>query len=101
MRTRTLFPGLVAVVCLAAFGCSSVTDGSGEASADVKSESLAFHASADALPDFKFDTGLVPAASSAQVQMKLSAAGGLSIDAEGIRQDGKIAGKPGSGKAKI
>lgn len=68
---------------------------------DAASDGIAFHGEAAALPGFSYDTGLVPAGSPAQVSLKLSAGGPIVVDAEGVVTEGKLAGKPQSGKARL
>lgn len=83
---------LASGLVLAGTGCSSSDDGSSGPS------TASFAATAEPLPGFSYDTGLVPAASPAQVQMVLSAGGAIKIDAVGTNDGGKIAPRAGSGK---
>lgn len=78
-----------------AVGCGDDAIGSG--TEDVSS-GLAFHAEAEPLSGFAFDTGLVPAGSPAQISLKLSAGGALRVDAKGQRAAEGLAGVAGSGK---
>jgi len=75
--------------------CSSEATGTGTEDA---TSSLAFHAEAKPLADFSYDTGLIPASSPAQVQLKLSAGGGLTVDAAGAIEKGAFVGRKGGGK---
>ena len=65
------------------------------------SSDVAFHAEAPVLPDFSYDTGLVPASGPAQVSMKLAATGSLVADTAASRDGGKLVGKPGAGTYKL
>jgi hypothetical protein len=86
--------GVLVTLVLAAGGCSGSDD---DGSATGPSEAN-FAATAEPLPGFSYDTGLVPASSPAQVQLKLTAAGAIKVDAVGTKKDGKIVPRPGSGK---
>jgi len=68
---------------------------------DEEEAGIPFHGEAPALPGFSYDTGLVPATGPAQVSLKLAAGGNILVDAQGIAKDGKIVGKPGTGRAKL
>jgi hypothetical protein len=65
------------------------------------SSDIAFHAEAPVLPDFAFDTGLQPSSGPAQVQLKLTSAGSIVVDAAGTKAGDKVQGKPGAGKLKL
>lgn len=77
--------------------CSGEATGTGTGTENVTS-GLAFHAEAKPLADFSYDTGLIPASSPAQVQLKLSAGGGLTVDAAGAIEKGAFVGRKGGGK---
>ena len=80
-------------------GSDNKGDGSGVAPAAPPEAQLT--AKAEALPDFSYDTGLQPAASPIQVQLTLSAAGGLKVDAVGTQKDGAVVPQPASGKLSL
>ncbi len=86
------------VFCALLVGCSSSGDtGGGGTGGDV-----AFHAEADVLPGFSYDTGPRPsAASPAQVSLKLSAAGARIVETTGSVSAGKLTGKAGAGTYKL
>jgi len=73
----------------------------GESASSAPEGDLAFHSEAPALPGFSYDTGLVPAASPAQVSLAISAQGNIVVDATGSVSGGKLVGKPGSGRLKL
>lgn len=82
--------------------CGDSSDArSGEAAATGAPSALTFKAQVSPLADFKFDTGLMPQGSPAQVQLKLSAGGGLKVEAAAEKANGALAGKPGGGKLSI
>jgi hypothetical protein len=95
MKNRLLKIGSLVLGALTLAACTGEATGTDEAQAV---GGLAFHAEASPLADFSYDTGLVPAGSPAQVQLKLSAGGGLKVEAAAMARDGKLAGKPGGGK---
>lgn len=59
---------------------------------------IALSASAEPLRSFHYDTGLVPAGSPAQVELSLSAGGGVRVEAHGKVSDKGLEGEAGSGK---
>src|SRR4051794_28907709 len=73
-------------------------DGAGDGPTGAGSAPLTFEAAVSPLSSFKFDTGLIPEGSPAQVQLTLSAGGGLAIEAAAEPSGGALAGKPGGGK---
>lgn len=87
---------LAAAMVVSAFSLSAAACGG-----DEETTGIAFHGEAPALPGFSYDTGLIPASSPAQVSLKLSAGGNILVDAQGVASEGKIAGKPGTGRAKL
>lgn len=95
MMHSTKLVGLAALLgALAA--CSGTSVGAGvPGDGKTASSALAFHAEAAPLKDFAYDTGLVPEGSPAQVQLKLSAGGGIKVDAAADKSDGALVGKPG------
>ena len=98
MTKLPLFLGLAALLTSAVAACSGTAD-SGDSL--VQSDALAFHNEASPLKDFAYDTGLLPAGSPAQVQLKLSAGGAIKIDAAAERGKDGITGKPGGGKVTL
>ena len=64
-----------------------------------------FHGEQAVLPSFSFDTGLVPAGSPVQLQLKLSAGGALTADAQAVAGGSgdalAVVGTPGSGNFKL
>lgn len=81
--------------------CSGGSDSDAARADDVHAGGLTFHAEAPALPDFKLDTGLQPPGSPAQLRLVASAGGGLTVDAIGGTDGGKLAGRAGSGHVKL
>jgi len=63
--------------------------------ADANQQNLTFHSEASPLSSFKFDTGLIPPASPAQVQLKLALGGGMKLDNVGAASGAEIVGKEG------
>lgn len=86
--------GILLTLSLGAAGCSSSDDA---ASSSGPSEAT-FAASAEPLPGFAFDTGMVPASSPAAVQLVLAAGGAIKVDAAVSTKGGTIAPRAGSGK---
>lgn len=62
---------------------------------------ILFHGETAALPGFSYDTGLIPAASPAQVAIKLAAGGNILVDAQGVSSGGALSGKAGTGKLSL
>ena len=94
---------LLSMLSLLAGACAAEdSSGAGGGSA---SNDLVFHGEQSVLPSFAYDTGLLPAASPVQLQLKLSAGGGLTADAKAIAGGSgdalAIAGVPGSGLFKL
>lgn len=89
--------GLLLTLSLGASGCSSSDDA---ASGSGPSEAT-FAASAEPLPGFKFDTGMVPASSPAAVQLILAAGGKIKVDASVDAKGGSITPRAGSGKLTV
>lgn len=85
------------------FACSS--EGGPESAADspeaTSTTDIALSASSEPLASFDYDTGLIPAGAPAQVQLKLSAGGGVKIEATGKPSAKGLEGKKGSGKVAI
>ncbi|MDB4995567.1 MAG: hypothetical protein JWM74_2999 [Myxococcaceae bacterium] len=101
MRTRFNFSTLfVVVLCSTVLGSLPSCGGD-----DVSSNDLEFHGEGDVMPNFSFDTGLVPAGSKVQVQFVLTAAGKVSADAKaeqgGPSDSPSVVGKAGSGKLAV
>src|SRR5215471_6666033 len=75
--------------------------GSGSSN-NANSSDVVFHGDVDALPDFKFDTGLVPANQPVQVQFIFSAGGKITADAKAVGSGSDdapvLTAVPGSGK---
>jgi len=105
MRTfKRLGAFTVAAMAMATVACGSSGDGAGTDGAQgaAGASALTFEASASPLSSFKYDTGLIPEGSPAQVQLTLSAGGGLAVEAAAERGEaGALAGKPGGGKLSI
>lgn len=80
-----------------ASGGSSDTSGAPPAAPEVAPEA-ALKARAEALPDFSYDTGLLPASPPIQVQMTFSAGGGVTVDAVATHKEGMVVARPSSGK---
>src|SRR5262245_15723107 len=68
---------------------------------NTSSQDIAFHAEAPVLPDFAYDTGLQPSSGPAQLQLKLTSAGSIVVDAAGTKAGEKLQGKAGAGKLKL
>lgn len=62
---------------------------------------VSFHATAEPLRAFSYDSGLVPAASPAQIELKLSAKGALTVDAAFTQAADHLAGVAGGGKVTL
>lgn len=62
---------------------------------------VAFSQEVQPLSSFSYDTGLIPAGSPAQVQLKLGAGGGIKVEASGTPSANGLDGKPGSGKVAL
>jgi hypothetical protein len=80
--------------------CSSSTPAGG-GGAPGSGGSLAFHGQVSPLAGFAYDTGLEPAASPAQVELKLSANGNITVDAAAGVAGTALVPKAGSGAIKI
>lgn len=92
----------VAAMAMAMVACGGGADAAGDGPAAAAGASaLTFEAAVTPLSSFKFDTGLIPEGSPAQVQLTLSAGGGLAIEAAAEPSGGTLAGKPGGGKLSI
>jgi hypothetical protein len=105
MRTCTKL-GLVAMAAMAMIACGGGPDAAGGDAPDAPgsetaSAALTFQAEASPLADFTYDTGLIPEGSPAQVQIKLSAGGGLKVEAAAQKGTGGLEGKAGGGKVSI
>ena len=103
MRTfKQLGAVTVAAMAMAMVACSGGADAAGDGTgAAAGASALTFEAAVSPLSSFKFDTGLIPQGSPAQVQLTLSAGGGLAIEAAAEPSSGALAGKPGGGKLSI
>lgn len=89
-------------VCIGfATGVWITSSACGASDSPTSGSDIPFHGEAPALPGFSYDTGLVPAASPAQVSLAISAGGNIIVDAAGTVSGGKLAGKPGSGRLKL
>ena len=99
MRTfKRLGAVTIAAMAMAMVACGGSPDAAGGGAPGSQSASaLTFEAAATPLSSFKFDTGLIPEGSPAQVQLTLSAGGGLAIEAAAEPSGGALAGKPGGG----
>jgi hypothetical protein len=78
--------------------CGASNDAEGGAAG---TGAVALHAEAAPLADFKYDTGLLPLVSPAQVQLKLSAGGGLTISAAADPGGDGLVGTKGGGKVAL
>lgn len=99
-RVMTVPVGILSSLLLMGSGVTTGSESSGGGSDTAPSappEAL-LSAKAEALPGFSYDTGLIPAASPIQVQLALSAAGGLKADAVATQKDGAVVPRPASGK---
>ena len=95
MKPSLAFVSVLGAIALAACGGA----GGNEPSTSSASAALTLHAEAAApLGDFHHDTGLLPAASPAQMQLKLLAGGAIKVDAAADRGASGLAGKAGGGK---
>jgi len=81
MLAKSVLAGSVLIVALAAVGACS---GGSSTHSGGSTQEINFHGEAQPLQGFSFDTGLQPAASPVQVEMKLSAGGKLAADATAI-----------------
>lgn len=95
---RWLFPLATASLL---FACSDEQPGGSADSDETNATEIALTASSEPLKSFNYDTGLIPAGSPAQVQLKLSAGGGIKIEATGTPSAKGLEGKKGSGKVAI
>jgi hypothetical protein len=92
-----------AVLCIVG-ACATDGDeeGMGSGSEGDQQHQIAFHGEVEAFPGFGYDTGLLPAASPVQLQLKFSAHGKLTADAQatvgGAGDTLAVAATPGSGK---
>lgn len=93
IRHSFLIVGLLTSLAIAGTGCSSDESGSEDGASEA-----AFAATAEPLPGFEYDTGLVPAVSPARVQLKLSAAGAIKVAAMAANKGGALSPRAGSGK---
>jgi hypothetical protein len=103
MRTfKKLGAPTITAMALALVACGGGSDAAtdGPAVSDATS-ALTFQAEVSPLADFKFDTGLIPEGSPAQVQLKMSAGGGLKIEAAAAKGSEGLTGKTGGGKLSI
>jgi hypothetical protein len=99
LHWKKLFSGLgVSAMAAAVVACGSAGSDAGSGENDATSAALAFHAEASPLADFKYDTGLLPEGSPAQVELKLSAGGGITVDVAAQPGSAGLEGKPGGGK---
>ena len=94
----TLAAMAMTTVACASSGSDAGADGAQGAAGP---SALTFEASVQPLSSFKYDTGLIPEGSPAQVQLTLSAGGGLAVEAAAEPSGGALAGKPGGGKLSI
>ncbi|MEA2749454.1 MAG: hypothetical protein QOI41_3597, partial [Myxococcales bacterium] len=103
MRTFKGFGAVtVAAMAMAMVACGGGGDAAGDGTGTAAGASaLTFEAAVSPLSSFKFDTGLIPEGSPAQVQLTLSAGGGLTVEAAAEPSSGALAGKPGGGKLSI
>lgn len=103
---RWLLPFAAAAVLLIACSDDAAkpgADADGEDQPEVAgATTVALSAAAEPLKSFNYDTGLIPADSTAgQVQLKLSAGGGIKIEASGTPSAKGLEGKKGSGKVAV
>lgn len=103
MRTfKKLGAVTIAAMAMAMVACGGGADAAGDGAAASESTSaLTFVAEASPLADFKYDTGLIPDGSPAQVQIKLTAGGGLKVEAAAAKGTAGLEGKAGGGKLSI
>src|ERR1700744_911621 len=94
-RALMFLPAVVLATACAQSAETSSKDGA------AASESVALSADAQPLGGFSYDTGLIPAGSPAQVQLKLSAGGGVHVDAAGTPSANGLDGAKGSGKVSL
>ena len=85
------FLSILSVLGFCAVGCGG--DDSSEDGA--RKDTMTFHTEASPLSDFAYDTGLVPPASPAQVQLQFSVGGGLKLDTVAALRDGEFVGRSG------
>jgi hypothetical protein len=101
MRTFTKLCA-VTVAAMAMVACGGDPDAAaGGATSSESASALTFQAEASPLADFTYDTGLIPEGSPAQVQLKLSAGGGLKVEAAAQKGSAGLEGKAGGGKVSI
>ena len=92
----------VAAMAMAMVACGGEPYAAGSGSSTSESASaLTFQAEASPLADFKYDTGLIPQGSPAQVQITFSAGGGLKVEAAAQKGSDGLEGKAGGGKVSI
>lgn len=103
MRTFTKLGALVlATMALATVACGGGAEEAGDGSPTSEAASaLVFQAEASPLADFKHDTGLIPEGSPAQVQLALSAGGGVKVEAAAEKGSEGLTGTSGGGKLAI
>lgn len=81
--------------------CASSAGKDGDKAGAAASGGVVLSADAQPLGGFSYDTGLIPAGSPAQVQLKLSAGGGVHVEATGTPSDKGLEGEKGSGKVSV
>jgi hypothetical protein len=98
--TQVLFALTTALAAALGVGC-----GSDAGTTPAEASEIAFHGEASALPDFSYDTGLLPDNSPVQLDLGVSVAGGVTADAiaisSGPAASPTLSGKPGSGQYKL